>query len=59
MASSVAFEWVVVMSPYFQMTVEHVHVFANLALASAAALVVANKYLLAKAVFVVGALVVA
>ena len=49
------------LSPYFQKSAEHVHVFASLAsalaLASASAVVAGNKYLPAKAVFAAVALV--
>ena len=47
---------VAVLSPYFQMSAEHVHVFANSALASASAEVAGNKYPLAKAAFAAVAL---
>ena len=44
---------VAVLSPYFQMSAEHVHVFASLALALALAVVpvAGNKYPLAKSAF--------
>lgn len=44
------------LSQYFQMSAEHVHVFASLVLASALAEVAGNKYPLAKAAFAAVAL---
>lgn len=54
---AVALALVAVLSPYFQMLAEHVHVFANLALASV--VVAGNKYPLAKAAFAAVALALA
>lgn len=52
---AVALALVAVLSPYFQMSAEHVHLFANSALALAE--VAGNKYPLAKAAFAAVALV--
>ena len=52
--AAVALALAVVLSPYFQMSAEHVHVFASLVLASAEA--AGNKYPLAKAAFAAVAL---
>ena len=56
---AVASALVAVLSPYFQMLAEHVHVFANLTLALASVVVAGNKYPLAKAAFAAVALALA